>query len=850
MPIPREPRPHVLLPNSLTSSSDFRSTSSGRSASVPSRVARSQAYALQRDLRAVEAEMQFVMARQQGVDLGDGAGISVRFSSFPGVGLAIDSFELKSQGIELLNVRLLPDDTTVASVWIPDGKLEFFESRILKYLESASNGDTATKHRAQIDAIQEIRSAVLEDIWTDESPMPPPESISRFEAWISTPRETPARGSRQVRPEPTDRVVRFRRIAAAEGLTVGLHSIQFPERAVLHVTGTIQQMRNSIHLLGQLAELRLAPETAEFFMRQKPDEQREWTQDLLRRTSFTSDALAPHICILDTGCVATHPLLSSALHAQDMYSINASWGVIDEHGHGTQQAGVAIWGDLADALASQTNLAIAHRLEAVKLLRDDNSNLTEHLAPLTAQAVSLPEIAFPFRSRVFSMAVTCTNTTIRGKPSAWSAEVDALTSDWIGNGESRRLFVISGGNVFHSRTGGYLALNSTTSIEDPAQAWNALSVGALTHKIEILESGTEMYVPLAASGELSPFSSTSSTWHADRPFKPDIVFEGGNMGDDGTLVSEFDSMRLLTTHQRPNVSHYSTTFATSAATALASQFAARIMAAYPSYWPETARAIMIHSANWTPGLLRQFPANDPRELINRLRHCGWGEPDIGSALYSGADSLTLVYQGDLQPFRRAPRVRNERGVTNGGHVVAGEMHMHRLPWPAEALQALMNSPVELRVTLSYFIEPNPGERGRGNRFSYASHGLRFAVQSPTESRSAFERRINLLAREGMDDDNEGAEERGWMLGMRKRFRGSVHHDRLSCQAVDMASRGYVAVFPVSGWWKTREAQERVNRRARYSLVVSLRVPELSTDVDLYTELLQRLRTLVPVEVIT
>jgi hypothetical protein len=162
----------------------------------------------------------------------------------------------------------------------------------------------------------------------------------------------------------------------------------------------------------------------------------------------------------------------------------------------------------------------------------------------------------------------------------------------------------------------------------------------------------------------------------------------------------------------------------------------------------------------------------------------------------------------------------------------------------------MNSPVELRVTLSYFIEPNPGERGRGNRFSYASHGLRFAVQSPTESRQAFERRINLLARESDGGDSDGSEERGWMLGMRKRFRGSIHHDRLSCEAVDMASRSYVAVFPVSGWWKTREAQGRVERRARYSLVVSLRVPELDTDVDLYAELMQSLRTLIPVETTT
>jgi hypothetical protein len=34
------------------------------------------------------------------------------------------------------------------------------------------------------------------------------------------------------------------------------------------------------------------------------------------------------------------------------------------------------------------------------------------------------------------------------------------------------------------------------------------------------------------------------------------------------------------------------------------------------------------------------------------------------------------------------------------------MHLHRLPWPKEALQAVGDQDVTLRVTLSYFVEPN------------------------------------------------------------------------------------------------------------------------------------------------
>jgi hypothetical protein len=64
-------------------------------------------------------------------------------------------------------------------------------------------------------------------------------------------------------------------------------------------------------------------------------------------------------------------------------------------------------------------------------------------------------------------------------------------------------------------------------IHDPAQAWNALTVGACTHKITINEAGTEYCVPVAKSGSLSPHSSTSLVWmNTQWPYKPDVVFEG------------------------------------------------------------------------------------------------------------------------------------------------------------------------------------------------------------------------------------------------------------------------------------------------------------------------------------
>ena len=849
MPEPRNPRPHIVLPASAITTSPYRAVNAfGRRVDIPALNRPRHAALLRRELALLEAMLPGTIEEQRRAGWEEGFGLRVLFSSFPDVRLAIDSLDLKSQGIELLNVRETANGT-LATVWIPEGGLALFERKIAEYLAERRNAKgQPLDHQRFLDAIREIRTALIEDLWTDEAPLPPEDQEVAFEIWLSTPTIpaiTAGRGRRNaLRLTPEERVARFRAAAELVGLRVGPKVLHFPERTVLQVRGTLVQFRTSTHLLGQLAEMRFAPVAAEFFMELNPQDQQAWAEELLGRTRFAAPAEdVPYVCILDTGCTQGHPLLSPSLAPNDLHTVDQDWGTGDDVGHGTGQSGLVLWGDLTDYLAQRGPVRIDHRLESVKLLPHDGANQEDHFGPLTAQAVSRPEIQAPQRRRLFSMAVTSNKTVMTGKPTAWSAEVDALTSDWGQNGEAPRLIIISGGNVPNVTPGRYFVANSSASIEDPANAWNALTVGAITRKFNITEPFADAYTPVAPPGGLSPYSSTSHQWQRETPFKPDVVFEGGNIGDDGQWCSPLDSLSLLTTHHRPVQRQFATTWATSAATAMASRFSAQIMGCYPELWPETVRALVVHSAQWTPELLAQFPAGNRENIEYRLRHCGWGEPDLASALHSGADSLTLIAQSVLQPYGRQQRK----------NITARDMQLHQLPWPRDALQNLMALDVELRVSLSYFIEPNPGERGRSDRFRYASHGLRFAVQRPAETLVQFQQRINALAREDEDDNEdeferfEGADPR-WLLGPRKRFRGSLHHDRLTCTAAELASRDHIAVFPVSGWWKTREALERFERRARYALVVSIHAPELPTDIDLYAAVEQTLMTEVHVPI--
>ncbi len=173
-----------------------------------------------------------------------------------------------------------------------------------------------------------------------------------------------------------------------------------------------------------------------------------------------------------------------------------------------------------------------------------------------------------------------------------------------------------------------------------------------------------------------------------------------------------------------------------------------------------------------------------------------------------------------------------------------ELKLHSLPWPREELLALGEVEVEMRVTLSYFIEPNPSSRGVKSRYCYESHGLRFDMKRRSESASAFHARINAAATDSDYGASIRERDQGWLLGTDQRHRGSLHSDVWRGSAADLATRDVVAVYPVSGWWKTRKRHQRYDMPARYALLVSIRAPDV--DVDLYGAVEQQLQVSVDV----
>lgn len=208
-----------------------------------------------------------------------------------------------------------------------------------------------------------------------------------------------------------------------------------------------------------------------------------------------------------------------------------------------------------------------------------------------------------------------------------------------------------------------------------------------------------------------------------------------------------------------------------------------------------------------------------------------GVPDLIRATKSARDSLTLIVEDVIHPFDGQGRM--------------GEMHLHNLPWPTEVLLGLGETIVKMRVTLSYFVEPNPGRRGWARRYSYASHGLRFDIRRATESTDDFRKRINDAARvESEHRPTSRSDSNEWFFGPQERTTGSLHTDIWTGTAADLAQRGVIAVSPVNGWWKENKNRDHSERGARYSLVVSIDTPK--ADIDIYTPVAQQVG--IPVEI--
>ena len=721
-----------------------------------------------------------------------------------------------------------------ATIWVADEFRHQFFKLFEDYLTISDKNDHP-KNNALIANISRIRETYLRDLWTSKKEIPNTET-AWWEIWLDRRRERPGL---------------LQRIVNSFNLEVSEQQIRFGDSLIVQIYATRKQIELLVVTDLPITEIR-TPSFIDTIEDLSDSEQSDYVLDLAARTTPARSG-APAVCHIDSGVFRTHSLIKDSLESADQHSIFTP-GNLHHLAHGTSMAGIALYGEHLDNLLLGTQaITLKHRLESVEIFPQPAGTPERDYASATIQAISLPEITAT-RQRVFCMPLSTKSDTTPGQPTLWSATVDALAVGTdidvrdnkfalISKPEpnARRLIIVSASNVDHYNFD-HLDNSDESPIEDPGQSWNALTVGAFTQLDKFpSDPSFRNYFLVADAGELSPHSRTSLKFaNKPWPIKPEICLEGGNvlLDEQGFPESKHPLLSLRSTGVKNDVDLTSAN-ATSAATAQAARLAALTMSRYPSYWPETVRALLVHEARWTERMRAHLDACETKSGRARLlRRYGWGVPTEEAVLTSSHRAVTMVVQDEFCPFDETYAMR--------------ELRLHSLPWPRDVLQSLGEADVRLRITLSYFIEPSATRRGWKGKYTYASYGLRFDLKAPTDINvKGFLARVNRQAREEEDEDYSSSENysKHWLLGTRARHYGSLHQDEWQGTGAELAACDHIAVYPVGGWWKNNNRRDRRDLPVRYALLVSL--SSSAQGADLYTPIAAQLSvpvTPVPIKV--
>lgn len=745
-------------------------------------------------------------------------GVYIEFESPPGFELAVESMSNGPAQIELCSVAAKDGNedepaSESATVFIPDRSIPFFLQRFEKYASELTRFDKPPFGNL-VDRIETVRRATLQALWTDPAERFPSDDSRRlWEVWLR--HET-----------QSEEIARFSDACEALGIRAPIRTLVLGDRTVVVVDADISQLGQVLMVSSDIAEIRGVSAASVPYGDITINVPQTVIDAWISSLAGLSGGL-PYVAILDAGVTTSHPLLTSLLRSDDVHACEIAWETngLGWGGHGTQMAGLSAFGNMRPHTATGSRLQIFNRLESVTIIPPESHEPTARdlWGTVSATAVALVESKDSTRRRVFFSAVNSAESSVGGAPTSWSASIDALSFGHqidVQSGElvflnerpsPPRLFILAAGNVdttlfFNTADPDHLAISDLEGIREPAQSWNALTVGAAT----FLTPEDEGWNAISQPGELSPYSSTSVTFDSQWPVKPEVLAEGGNgrVNEAGDHDFGLPQDSLLSTHHKPESRLFSPTYATSAASAQVARMAARVAKEYPAYLPQTVRGLIVHTAEWSDEMASHFAA--ARNLTAKgqlLRRYGYGVVDEERLIRSSDSHVTMVVQESIRPF--------EKGKLR-------EIQFFSLPWPHGVLDELGDTQVRMRVTLSYFVEPNAGRRGWRQRYSYASHGLRFEIRLPGESKDAFQKRLNIsaLAEDEVRPTRPNAASR-WLLGPVARNKGSIHSDHWIGPASELMPANEIAVYPISGWWKDQKNRDRSAIGAQYALIVSI-----------------------------
>ncbi len=262
------------------------------------------------------------------------------------------------------------------------------------------------------------------------------------------------------------------------------------------------------------------------------------------------DHAAPHgdepvVGVLDSGVLAGHPLLRGWVVEE--IDLSEEGTAVDLHGHGTQVAGLAVYGDIARCIDSgswepQVLIASAKVLQRDQVFQDVTV-FPEHRRPdaVVDQAIRL--LHRERGCRVFNLSAgNRDDVYAAGRQFAWAEVLDRLAR------ELDVVIVVAAGNESdpvmphgaHTREGFQAGVrdatlsNPSARILNPATASIAVTVGSIARSEAPRTADSFAGAPRGAPAPFSRVGPGYESKPTQRSVKPDFVAYGGNLA-----VSQF-----------------------------------------------------------------------------------------------------------------------------------------------------------------------------------------------------------------------------------------------------------------------------------------------------------------------
>ncbi|MBE9570247.1 MAG: S8 family peptidase [Proteobacteria bacterium] len=367
---------------------------------------------------------------------------------------------------------------------------------------------------------------------------------------------------------------------------------------------------------------------------------------------------APRVCIVDSGIASGHPMLSQAVG--DSISVPASVGSpIDEHGHGTQVAGLALYNDISECIRNR-QFSPSLWIMSAKVTKIEDGPFgrvmqfpDEKLIP-TQMREAIEYFHKEHGCRVFNISLGDERLVYDGgKPSIWAWTLDDI---------ARKLdviIVVSSGNSWpvlqdsdsKDALNGYpkYLLRADNRIIEPATAAIPLTIGALAHSEAPHGTGGRDDVALKAVAKRntpSPFTRIGPG--IGDAVKPELCEYGGNLVFDhrlNRLQDKNTEVEIVSLHHDHATGRlFAWDKGTSLAAPKVAHYAARILSIFPQVSANLVRALLVSSASIPEAAKKVLSVLGNDEY---LKVCGYGNPDFDIAAYSFDKRVTLFVENEL-----------------------------------------------------------------------------------------------------------------------------------------------------------------------------------------------------------